>query len=84
MSDPIPEAYAWLADAIRPHCDRIISNCSNYGFNIGIGCEWGRRARIRVAILVESEHFSLNEAIERGRLTQRDAIKRLLTYTPML
>jgi len=85
MSDPIPEAYAWLADAVRPYCDKVICKVDNFGFFIGIGCQWGDRVKVRTAIVVEREYeCGLNEKISAGLLTQRDATKALLVGAPML
>jgi hypothetical protein len=77
--------YAWLIEAIKPHCDQVISHTADWGDSIGIGAQWGGpKAKIRRAVLVQSDHCNINQEIELGLTTRRSVINSILSHTPML
>lgn len=81
--------YQWLIDALKPHCDRVITFVDIDG-RVGIGAQWGgplatmRHAVAAEGSLAEGSNVSINAAIEAGRTTRRRVINCLLVHQPML
>lgn len=85
MSDPIPEAYKWLADELRPHCDKVITREFDYGNSLGIGVQWGERVKVRRALLVEHEgRIGINDQIRMGLTDRKSVVNSLLYIAPIL
>jgi hypothetical protein len=84
MSEPIPEAYAWLADALRPRCDEVICGVFDHGRRTAIGARWDNSPR-QSAIIVEDEYrgFSLNATIEAGRLSKEQVLTKIMELEPV-
>lgn len=83
----IVSEYAWLIDAIRPHCDEVLTSVSDFDQRLIVGARWGVN---QAAILVEAPDvsdgapawFSLNREIAKGGRSRADVILDLLAKRP--
>lgn len=76
--------YAWLVDALRPHCDEVMTAVSGFDQRLSIGVRWGSH---QVAVLVESAEMSdggivwrsVNQEIAAGVRSRADVILSVLS-----
>jgi len=77
MKAEIPTAYAWLKDALQPHCSTVFAATTDHGASLAIGVAGGARRHVRI---VESSQISLNTDVAEGRLTRESVVQEILSH----
>lgn len=77
------EAYQWLFDALRPHCDRIETQFSDYDGRYQVGVWWGETA---TGLVLEDSRprgqIGVNALIAAGALSRADVVLQILSKKP--